>query len=284
MNVIRRRFALGQALEQGLELGDDCKIDVGKADPCGDGLVCILGPGGRICRQVCDMEQGCEDDGDVCQGQPFPSLDEYGWCGCVDADEDSHCMDEDCDDGNYNVYPGSREWCDGIDNNCDGVTDEGCTQSCDDADEDGSCDEVDCDDERDDVYPGAIEVCNDGVDNNCDGNTDEGCESCVDLDKDGYCSDRDCNDRDYRISPGAEETCGDGIDNNCNGSTDENCGSGGDDVIEADSGNPVDDNGVPLPPASSGCSSSGAGSAPAGLVLLLFAIPLMLAGFRRRFN
>jgi len=32
----------------------------------------------------------------------------------------------DCNDSNNNVYPGNTESCDGIDNNCDNVTDEGC--------------------------------------------------------------------------------------------------------------------------------------------------------------
>lgn len=32
----------------------------------------------------------------------------------------------DCDDSNVNTYPGATEWCDGINNDCDGQTDESC--------------------------------------------------------------------------------------------------------------------------------------------------------------
>ena len=40
----------------------------------------------------------------------------------LDADNDSYFDDEDCDDTNAAVYPGAPEYCDGVDNNCDGET------------------------------------------------------------------------------------------------------------------------------------------------------------------
>jgi hypothetical protein len=43
----------------------------------------------------------------------------------IDADQDGICSDLDCDDQNAEKYPGAAEWCDGVDNNCDGKTDAG---------------------------------------------------------------------------------------------------------------------------------------------------------------
>ena len=268
---------------QGKGLGETCKVEVGKADPCGDGLVCLLGEGGRLCRQVCAKSEGCAGEGEVCKGQPFPDLEEYGWCGCQDLDEDQSCSADDCDDSRDNVYPGAREWCEGIDNDCDGETDEGCTTTCPDADTDGSCDDVDCDDEHNTVYPGAIEDCDDKLDNDCDGETDEGCEGCIDLDKDGFCSDRDCNDRDYRISPSSSEKCGDGIDNDCDGQKDEGCEVPTDDVIELDAAATGDDGAEIEDDDGDGCTA-GRRPGAAGLFLLISLVPLVVFGWRRRLN
>jgi hypothetical protein len=144
---------------------------------------------------------------------------------------------DDCDDGNAAVHPGSPEICDGEDNNCDGVIDEGF-----DTDGDGyTVCEGDCNDNDASSYPGAPEVCDD-KDNNCNGQIDENATTTYyrDSDGDGYgnpsisikaCSkpsgyvtnNTDCNDNSSSLHPGLQEICGNGIDENCNGQADEGC-------------------------------------------------------------
>ena len=43
----------------------------------------------------------------------------------TDLDGDGYLSDVDCDDNDATTYPDGTEVCDGIDNNCDGVVDEG---------------------------------------------------------------------------------------------------------------------------------------------------------------
>nr|WP_128796777.1 MopE-related protein [Corallococcus coralloides] len=182
----------------------------------------------------------------------------------------------DCNDSNSSIHPGAYDYCDGIDNNCNGARDEDDSGSTwyRDADGDGygnpnnstdACSRPsgyvsiagDCNDSSSSVRPGATEVC-DGVDNNCNGSTDESGGSIWyrDFDHDGYgvtsitkvaCSrpadyaslSGDCNDSNASMNPGASEVC-DGVDNNCSGATDEGVGSTWYYDVDGDGyGNPV---------------------------------------------
>lgn len=141
-------------------------------------------------------------------------------CNAMDIDEDGFYAPYDCDDANSLIYPGGEEVCDGKDNDCDGLTDEGCYTCLADWDNDSFPECLDCNDHDYTIYPGTAEIC-DGKDNDCDGLIDEGCCVCYDdLDRDGYSDCWDCNDNDPTVYPGATERC-DQKDNNCNGLTDE---------------------------------------------------------------
>ncbi|MAA79522.1 MAG: hypothetical protein CL916_09705 [Deltaproteobacteria bacterium] len=178
----------------------------------------------------------------------------------IDVDGDGYTGSEDCDDQNPLVYVGAQEICDGLDNDCDDIIDNGSLLILyADADEDGYGDESvfiescnreegyvenseDCDDSNINIHPNATEVC-DEIDNNCDGNIDE--DSAfdapswyADTDNDTYgdpnstqnsctqpigfvSNDEDCDDENDTINPNAIELCDD-IDNNCDGTIDEN--------------------------------------------------------------
>jgi hypothetical protein len=83
----------------------------------------------------------------------------------------------DCNDNDATANPNVAEVCgDGIDNNCDGNTDEGCEPggSCTDADSDGWCvEDGDCADHDPNTYPGHNDTNarwgRNGVDNDCNG-------------------------------------------------------------------------------------------------------------------
>jgi hypothetical protein len=85
-----------------------------------------------------------------------------------DGDGDGFPVSIDCDDRNENVFPGAPEICNGTDDDCDLLVDEGF-----DLDGDGFvvCAEPvpDCDDADPTINPAAQELPGNAVDENCDG-------------------------------------------------------------------------------------------------------------------
>lgn len=134
----------------------------------------------------------------------------------------------DCNDNNNSIFPGATESCNSIDDDCDGLTDEGVlityyrdndndtfgdatitTQACS-APIGYVSNALDCNDNNNAIRPNAAEICN-SVDDDCDGQTDEG----FDNDNDGYTTcEGDCNDNNNNIFPGAPEACN-SMDDNC---------------------------------------------------------------------
>ncbi len=239
---------------------DDSKsfVNPGKAENC-------LTPEDDNCN-------GTNNDVDSLNCQPYfydNDKDAYGTkdfkCMCAPVGLFSAKKTADCDDWNALKNPGMTEICDNLDNDCDGVADNGC-----DDDGDGYCDSGlkygkggatkcpngagDCDDTNKAINPSVLEICGDGVDNNCNGTqNDAGAKGCVtyyaDLDSDGFgttdakcmcqpegtfqvTNKTDCNDKDANINPKAVEIC-DADDNNCDTAVDEGCDDDKDDYCDA---------------------------------------------------
>lgn len=221
---------------------DDCDDSDPRVNP-GAGELCGNGVDENCDGQVDEGCVPCDLDGDG-----FEREDQLAGCA-----PDASAVD--CDDLDAGIFPAStadcgglegvapctqRGFCDGKDNDCDGLVDEGCQGPPCDADGDGYLVDdgtngcvpppglADCDDSDPNIYPGAPDRCGDGVLQNC--NLDLPCSN--DGDADGYNAGDDCDDDDPDVHPAGVEIC-DGKDNDCDGIVDE--------------GNPDGLTGAPIP-------------------------------------
>lgn len=150
---------------------------------------------------------------------------------CCDLDGDGvfseECLGSDCNDNDPNIYTGAPEDGgdgsnngDGVDNDCDGLVDEG-TNDYDDDGDGYTENEGDCDDSNPEVNPGAEEIVGNNIDDDCDGGTDSGTDG-TDDDEDGFSEEEgDCDDENPFVHPDAEEIIGNNIDDDCDGLVDE---------------------------------------------------------------
>ena len=190
-----------------VQVGRDCDDDEPAAFP---GAVEICDGVDNDCDGAVDEDVGgtyyADVDGDGYGDDGAPTL-------ACEAPSGTAAVGGDCDDANFDVFPGAPEYCNGWDDDCDGTVDEddardaGTWHRDDDADGYGlrsvtatACDApsgytaatsvFDCDDNEATTHPGADEYC-DGHDDDCDGSIDE--DDAVDAgtwyadaDSDGY--------------------------------------------------------------------------------------------------
>ncbi|MBI5607395.1 MAG: putative metal-binding motif-containing protein [Deltaproteobacteria bacterium] len=245
------------------------------------GALCVAyGDTGHFCGGACTSDANCFI-GHTCQlvqgsgGSAKQCVKTQGECACseaaIAAGASTTCQNQSaagtckgvrqCKASGLSACSATipaAESCNGLDDNCDGATDEpgatGCTNYWFDGDGDGAglpsaatqcacampagatgTANTDCDDSDPTIHAGAAEVCN-GKDDDCDGVVDSGAAAdldgdgladCIDPDSDGDGVDNpaDCSPSNAAVHPGAAEVCN-GLDDDCDGSTDA-AGSGG---------------------------------------------------------
>jgi hypothetical protein len=233
---------------------------------CNDGNPTIKPSAQELCNGIDDNCSGRADEG-LTTSNYFPDGDGDGH-GQAGSTPTASCAavagrvtsSDDCDDANRNVHPGRSDTCNELDDDCDGIVDNGGGPRNYYPDVDGdeygaatavpvrSCtpvvgrvtDHSDCNDAAVAINPRAAERCN-GVDDNCNAQVDEGNPesgaSCV-TGQPGMCAEgvRTCNAGSVlcvaQRSPAAERC--NGADDDCDGVSDEDfgglgqsCSSGG---------------------------------------------------------
>ncbi len=209
---------------------NDCdgKTDEDFADTDGDGIA--------DCLENDKDGDGIADGLDNCPSVFNPDqkdfeLDTIGDACDPDDDNDLSPDNLDCMPHDAAAHPGGQEICDGKDNDCNALVDEGFT----DTDADGWKDCVDADDDNDGIldgqdckpldpltYPDAPELC-DGKDNNCDFVADEGFPDtdddgkadCIDGDVDGDGTENGTDNCPKVVNDDQQDLDGDGLGDAC---------------------------------------------------------------------
>lgn len=177
------------------------------AGDCDDGRNTVNPDAAEVCDTLDNDCDSATDEGVTTVY--YEDLDDDGFGSDITLDactlpEGYSTVTEDCDDEVSSINPDALEVCNGLDDDCDLLTDEGVTTVYyQDGDGDGVGSSVtveacslpsgysattgDCNDANAAIKPGATEVCN-GVDEDCDGQTDEGVLTTYyqDADNDGH--------------------------------------------------------------------------------------------------
>ena len=242
------------ATDEGFEaLGTGCEVGVGACAVLGvlacneaaDGLQCApLAPPAAPTKELCG--DGVDNDCDGLTDEGFEALGApcaAGIGGCLASGVLACAADADeLECAAVPLEPAAERCGDLVDDDCDGLTDEGFALDLPCVVGQGACavsGVTICDAEGFGTacaavpLPAAMERCGDGIDNDCDGATDEDYpvgESCqVGI---GGCMAMGivlCAPHGYAAICGAlpgepsAEWCGDGVDNDCDGAVDEDC-------------------------------------------------------------
>jgi hypothetical protein len=232
-------------------------------DDCNDGNAAVFPGAVEVCNGTdddCDSQIDDADSGITGQTRWYLDVDTDGFgksndTGVLACNQPSGRVADntDCDDSKIAVKPGATEVCNGFDDDCDALIDEG-VKTTFYADGDGdtygnsasttqACtapngfvgNQTDCNDASAAVNPGATEICN-AIDDDCDTQIDEGVKTTFYADNDAdtfgdaassvqactnpggrVTNSTDCDDGDTNVYPSAPELC-DGQDNDCVGS------------------------------------------------------------------
>ena len=130
--------------------GFNCTIDLCASGACKHSIGPSSGATACPATQYCTLDQGCVASAIACSTdadcvtayKALPNAACYTSAKCesassvctfkwLDKDSDGYppaiCNGSDCDDGNPSIHPGGTEICDGIDDDCNGVLDNGAT-------------------------------------------------------------------------------------------------------------------------------------------------------------